>query len=110
MDIRQDEADRMDNRLDVMGKTFLGVTIGCARCHDHKFDAISQADYYALAGFLISSSYRQVRFDTMEEERRLASQLDDVRRQGQSQLLKALALAERPGLARMKDALLAAAR
>ena len=42
----------MDNRLDVMTKTFLGLTVACARCHDHKFDAISQRDYYALSGFL----------------------------------------------------------
>src|SRR6185436_17502932 len=58
VDIRKDETDRLDNRLDVMTKTFLGVAVTCARCHDHKFDAISQKDYYALMGFLISSSYR----------------------------------------------------
>src|SRR5262249_422029 len=52
VDIRQDEADRFDNMLDVMSKTFLGLTISCARCHDHKFDAISTKDYYALYGFL----------------------------------------------------------
>ena len=50
VDIRQDELDRVDNQIDVMGKTFLGLTLGCARCHDHKFDAISSQDYYALAG------------------------------------------------------------
>ncbi|MEQ1853966.1 MAG: DUF1549 domain-containing protein, partial [Chthoniobacteraceae bacterium] len=74
VDIRQDEADRMDNRLDVMGKTFLGVTIGCARCHDHKFDAISQRDFYAMQGYLISSGYRQARFETLEPHRELAQQ------------------------------------
>src|SRR5262249_39631974 len=35
VDIRQDEADRFDNMIDVFGKTFLGLTISCARCHDH---------------------------------------------------------------------------
>jgi len=60
VDVVQDEADRIDNQIDVLGKTFLGVTVGCARCHDHKFDAISTKDYYALAGFL-QSSRRDIR-------------------------------------------------
>lgn len=60
VDVRQDEADRIDNQIDVMGKAFLGMTIGCARCHDHKFDAISTKDYYALSGFM-QSSRRDIR-------------------------------------------------
>ena len=51
----QDEADRVDNQLDVFSKTFLGLTVACARCHDHKFDAISTRDYYSLSGFLRAS-------------------------------------------------------
>ncbi len=43
-----------DNQIDVLSKAFLGMTVSCARCHDHKFDAISQADYYALFGVLAS--------------------------------------------------------
>lgn len=78
VDIRKDEADRFDNMLDVMSKTFLGVTVACARCHDHKFDAISTADYYSLSGFLQSSDYRQVRFESMEQNRRVAEQLAQV--------------------------------
>jgi hypothetical protein len=39
-----------DNQVDVLSKTFLGLTVSCARCHDHKFDAISQADYFAMFG------------------------------------------------------------
>ena len=74
-DIRTDEMDRIDNQIDVFGRAFLGLTIACARCHDHKFDAISTQDYYALAGFLQSSSYRQVRFDTMIENQRIAEQI-----------------------------------
>ncbi|MEO8270942.1 MAG: DUF1549 domain-containing protein, partial [Aureliella sp.] len=41
--------------LDTFSKAFLGLTVSCARCHDHKFDAISQADYTALAGILAST-------------------------------------------------------
>jgi len=54
-DVRHHEAERIDNQLDVLSKTFLGVTVACARCHDHKFDAISDEDYYSLAGYLQSS-------------------------------------------------------
>ena len=41
-----------DNQIDVVSKAFQGLTVSCARCHDHKFDAISQSDYYALFGTL----------------------------------------------------------
>ncbi|MBL9130729.1 MAG: DUF1549 domain-containing protein, partial [Verrucomicrobiaceae bacterium] len=47
--------DIVDEQLDTMGRAFLGMTIGCARCHDHKFDPISARDYYALAGILRST-------------------------------------------------------
>jgi hypothetical protein len=47
--------DIVDEQLDVIGKGFLGMTIGCARCHDHKFDPIPTRDYYALAGILRST-------------------------------------------------------
>jgi hypothetical protein len=49
-----DEEYRMNNvqeRTELIGKEFLGLTVGCAKCHDHKYDTISQADYYSLAGF-----------------------------------------------------------
>ena len=39
------EMDIIDEQLDTIGKSFLGLTVGCARCHDHKFDPISSADY-----------------------------------------------------------------
>ena len=48
--------DTIDEQLDTVGKTFMGMTIGCARCHDHKFDPFQQADYYALAAIFKSSS------------------------------------------------------
>lgn len=79
VDIRQDETDRLDNKIDVLGKTFLGLTIACARCHDHKFDAISQKDYYAMAGFFQGSNYRQVPFKTMQADREIGRQLQNLR-------------------------------
>ncbi|MCC9644663.1 DUF1553 domain-containing protein [Rhodopirellula sp. JC740] len=78
VDIRKDESDRIDNMIDVMTKTFQGMTVACARCHDHKFDAISTADYYSLSGFLQSSDYAEVRFDSMQPNRRVASELNRV--------------------------------
>lgn len=51
-DKRQLEMDVVDEQLDVIGKTILAQTIGCARCHDHKFDPIGTRSYYALAGIL----------------------------------------------------------
>ncbi len=49
------EMDIIDEQLDTMGKAFMGMTIGCARCHDHKFDPIPTKDYYAMAGILKST-------------------------------------------------------
>jgi hypothetical protein len=49
--------DIVDDQVDVTGRAFLGVTLACARCHDHKFDPISQKDYYGLAGIFFSSHF-----------------------------------------------------
>jgi cytochrome c553 len=48
-------SDMVDDQIDTVGKAFMGLTLGCARCHDHKFDPISQQDYYALAGIFYST-------------------------------------------------------
>ena len=47
--------DTVDEQLDTTGKVFMGMSIGCARCHDHKFDPFSQTDYYALAAIFRST-------------------------------------------------------
>lgn len=54
-DKRQLEMDVVDEQLDTIGRGILGMTLGCARCHDHKFDPVPTADYYALAGILRST-------------------------------------------------------
>src|SRR5262249_7006487 len=59
VDVREEEMRKIDNQIDVLGKTFLGLTLACARCHDHKFDPITSKDYYALAGYLHSSRLQQ---------------------------------------------------
>jgi hypothetical protein len=56
------QMDIVDEQLDTTCRVFLGLTMGCARCHDHKFDPLSMSDYYALAGIFRSTrsmlSYR----------------------------------------------------
>ena len=54
-DKKQLEMDVVDEQIETTGRAFLAQTIGCARCHDHKFDPIPTADYYALAGILHST-------------------------------------------------------
>ena len=78
VDTRKEESDRFDNMIDVMSKAFQGLTVSCARCHDHKFDAISTADYYALSGFLQSSDYHLIRYETLEHNRKIAKEIADV--------------------------------
>ena len=49
------EADHIDTQVNRIGQTFMGMTLGCVRCHDHKFDPIGVEDYYGIAGMLHSS-------------------------------------------------------
>jgi hypothetical protein len=107
VDVRQDEADRLDNMIDVFSKTFLGLTVACARCHDHKYDAISTKDYYALYGILEGGSYRLARFDALERDRRIAAELHAMRQRYRPTVLQALADAARPVAERLADYLLA---
>ena len=54
-DKKQLRFDIIDEQLDTLGRAFMAQTLGCARCHDHKFDPISQSDYYAMAGIFAST-------------------------------------------------------
>ncbi|QXD23096.1 PSD1 and planctomycete cytochrome C domain-containing protein [Opitutia bacterium ISCC 51] len=56
-DIHEDEARIFDGMIDTVSKAFLGTTVACARCHDHKFDAVTTADYYSMYGLLRSSRF-----------------------------------------------------
>ncbi len=57
VDNRIDEAERIDNIIDVTTKTFQGLTLACARCHDHKFDPLPTADYYSFYGMVESTRF-----------------------------------------------------
>ncbi len=108
VDIRGDETDRIDNKIDVMTKTFLGLTVACARCHEHKFDAISTKDYYSLTGFLLSSSYRQVPFESMEQNRRIARELESLREKHRPAIVRSVADTQRPSVEQLAEYLMAA--
>jgi len=75
-------ADIVDEQLDTFGRAVMGLTLGCARCHDHKFDPISHRDYYAMAGIFHSTSILDAtvpaRVNGEKEKERLAriSELD----------------------------------
>ncbi len=62
-------ADQIDNQIDVLSKAAQGLTVACARCHDHKFDPIRTADYYSLFGILQSTHMAEVSVDSAARER-----------------------------------------
>lgn len=75
------QMDIVDDQIDTIGRAFMGLTFGCARCHDHKFDPIRTADYYALAGifkstrtmlsYRVDSKWNSRALGSAEQERRL---------------------------------------
>ncbi|MGK0300335.1 MAG: hypothetical protein ACI89X_001203 [Planctomycetota bacterium] len=87
----QEKVRFVDDQINVLGKAFLGQTISCARCHDHKFDAISQADYYALFGVLASCRPGIHDANTKELQVKNAADLRDLK----GALRKRLAIAWR---------------
>lgn len=58
----QGRADERNERIDAVTRGFLGLTVACARCHDHKYDPILSKDYYALGGIFASSTYKEYNF------------------------------------------------
>ncbi len=81
VDVRFDQANRIDNQIDVFGKAFLALTIACARCHDHKFDAISTRDYYAMFGVLESARRGEMFLDPHRKWERAATAIEQLQQQ-----------------------------
>ena len=59
-DVAASRNEVLTERTDIIGSAFLGLTIGCARCHDHKFDAISQKDYYRFQAYLAGTQENDI--------------------------------------------------
>jgi hypothetical protein len=86
--------DTVDEQVDLVGRTFLGLTLGCARCHDHKFDPISARDYYALAGiFKSTKSFADLDHVSKWYDRELATDAQIAERQARERDLAAAAQA-----------------
>jgi len=95
-------ADERHDRVDVVSRGFLGLTVACARCHDHKYDPITQRDYYALAGVFLNSAYHEYplapasivdEYKALEKKKKNKQQLlDDFMDTESEQLSQTLAL------------------
>jgi hypothetical protein len=86
VDTVDEQVRNVDNQIDVVSKTFLGQTVSCARCHDHKFDAISQADFTAFYGIFASSRPGQVTVDSPEVLDRHRERLTELKQAIRSEL------------------------
>jgi cytochrome c553 len=104
------EMDIVDEQIDSVGRGLLGLTLGCARCHDHKFDPIGQDDYYGLAG-IFKSTRTMENFKKIARwyEHSLASSDDLARKAGHDRLVdakkKEIADLEKKGTEEAKKAL-----
>jgi hypothetical protein len=74
----QQRADDLDDMVTATGATFLGLTVNCARCHDHKFDPILQKDYYALQTFFAGVVHAERAIADPERDRQIAKARDEV--------------------------------
>ena len=95
-------ADERHDRVDVVSRGFLGLTVGCARCHDHKYDPIPTRDYYAMAGVFLNTTYKEyplapqsVVAEYKDREKKIENKeklLDEFTRTESTQLAETLAL------------------
>src|SRR5690606_2455894 len=91
--------DIIDDRIDVLTRGMLGMTVACARCHDHKYDPIPTADYYSLYGVFSASQETTLPLDDLHEayrqelekrERAVAEFLERKRQESQEQVIEQL--------------------
>lgn len=80
IDPEQFRMEAMFDRMDALGKSILGITIQCAQCHNHKYDPLTQKEYYRLFAFLNNSHEAKIAVYTPEEQARRAELLEQIQR------------------------------
>lgn len=101
VDVLADTLDRVDNQIDVISRAFLGSTISCARCHDHKFDAIGQSDWTALSGIIRSTRRVLHPADEQGQVETFLQELEPVRQRLQSGIEQSIGFQRSRPLARL---------
>ncbi|MFN7936354.1 MAG: PSD1 and planctomycete cytochrome C domain-containing protein [Bryobacteraceae bacterium] len=86
---RELATDVIDNQIDTLTKAFQGLTVSCARCHNHKLDPILTEDYYALYGILNSSRHVTLTTDTPDANAAIIRQLRALKQQAKQQAIHA---------------------
>ena len=86
VDALEDQLKVVENQIDVFSKAFQGLTVACARCHDHKFDPITQKDFFALYGVLASSRPGLVAVDSASRLAAGRERLEELRRRIRAEL------------------------
>ncbi len=103
--------DVVDEQIDMVSRTFLGLTVSCARCHDHKFDPIPARDYYALAGIFKSTrTMENLDFVSKFNERRITTQSALAAAESHAKALAAKTEAVQSAIRAANDALTSAWR
>lgn len=96
VDFKLSTAIQTERQIDILGKAFLGLTLACARCHDHKFDPVTTRDYYALAGYFHSTRRAQACVDSDQRAREIEEYRVRCRQLGER-------MAELEGRARIRE-------
>ena len=87
---KQEESDKIDNMIDVTSKTFMGLTVACARCHDHKFDPIPSTDYYSMYGMFESTRLSPLPARRTVEQVRQFQELVGIKKEIKAEIKKLL--------------------
>lgn len=108
----KNRADELDDLVSTTGSAFLGLTIACARCHDHKYDPVKMSDYYRLSAIFAPTERREVEILNDEEKRNVADldgQLLELRKQVEPLRARGLEMAKKGGNANPNEEQIVAA-